>query len=239
MAVVGRPTSIETVAGLAEPVRRALYEYVSSVAPNGVSRDQAAAALAIGRSLAAFHLDKLIELRLLEAEYRRISGRTGPGAGRPAKIYRRTAGEVQVSIPAREYSLMAEFALEALSSPEGTTIRDLARAAARRFGEAQGEDARLRCGSQLRPGALVEAVRSRLGDHGFHPFDSAPGEIMLRNCPFHSLAHAHRSTVCSINLALQEGLVAGVGADLKASLEVAPGRCCVVFRDSGVSAPEE
>lgn len=36
------------------------------------------------RALAAFHLDRLVKAGLLETEYRRLSGRTGPGAGRPA-----------------------------------------------------------------------------------------------------------------------------------------------------------
>src|SRR5918911_20308 len=53
------------------------------------------------RDLAAFHLDKLVEAGLLEASFRRLGERRGPGAGRPAKLYRRGAGEVAASLPPR------------------------------------------------------------------------------------------------------------------------------------------
>src|SRR6476661_2344927 len=91
--------AIAAAAVLAEPVRRALYEHVADRdAP--VDRDEAAAATGIGRPLAAFHLDRLVAAGLLEVEYRRRSGRTGPGAGRPAKFYRRTRGlNVDLSLP--------------------------------------------------------------------------------------------------------------------------------------------
>jgi predicted ArsR family transcriptional regulator len=67
---------------LKDPVRRALYGHV--VAAGGeVSRDQAAEAAGVARSLAAFHLDKLVEAGLLEATFRRLGNRrgrrTGPG----------------------------------------------------------------------------------------------------------------------------------------------------------------
>ena len=76
------------VAALADPVRRRLYEHVVSRA-GAVGRDEAAAAAGIKRPLAAFHLDKLVAEGLLDVEYRRLTGKTGPGAGRPAKLYRR------------------------------------------------------------------------------------------------------------------------------------------------------
>src|SRR5579871_3156353 len=90
---------IESIAALDEPVRRRLYLYVAA---NGdSSRDDAARAAGISRSLAAFHLDKLVEEGLLEAVYRRLSGRSGPGAGRPSKLYRRSRREVHIDLPPR------------------------------------------------------------------------------------------------------------------------------------------
>src|SRR5690348_16767926 len=85
---------------LAEPTRRRLYEYVAG-RPDAVGRDQAAEELCLPRHAAKFHLDRLVEAGLLVTEFRRLSGRTGPGAGRPAKLYRRAAREVSVSVPAR------------------------------------------------------------------------------------------------------------------------------------------
>ena len=100
---------LDDLAALAEPVRRRLYEYVVAQ-PGAVDRDGAAGGLGIGRPLAAFHLDRLAEAGLLEVEYHRRSGRTGPGAGRPAKFYRRPAGrDIEVSLPPRRYGLVAEI----------------------------------------------------------------------------------------------------------------------------------
>ena len=79
---------VTSVAALAEPVRRELYQYVIAQ-PEPVSRDQAGEAAGIPRHTAKFHLDRLCDEGLLQAEYRRLSGRVGPGAGRPAKLYRR------------------------------------------------------------------------------------------------------------------------------------------------------
>src|SRR5258707_2181726 len=94
--------SVDAIGGLGEPVRRAIYEYaVGRGEP--VGRDEVANALGLGRTLAAFHLDRLAEAGLLEVSYARRSGRAGPGAGRPAKLYRRSAAEIEVSLPPRRY----------------------------------------------------------------------------------------------------------------------------------------
>src|SRR5438874_1639871 len=91
---------LAALALLDEPTRRRLYEYVSGHS-EPVGRDQAAAALGITRELAAFHLDRLVEAGLLDASYRRLSGRQGPGAGRPAKLYLRADRDLSVSFPER------------------------------------------------------------------------------------------------------------------------------------------
>ena len=100
------------LAALAEPVRRRLYDFVAG-AVEPVDRDEAAAGVGIARPLAAFHLDRLASAGLLDVVYRRRSGRTGPGAGRPAKFYLRAAGrEFGVSLPPRAYDLAAEILAE-------------------------------------------------------------------------------------------------------------------------------
>ena len=115
---------------LHHPVRRSLYRYVAGQ-PGEVSRDQAASAVGVQRSLAAFHLDNLVEGGLLEASYRRLNGRTGPGAGRPAKLYRRSERQYQVSLPPRQYELAAVLLAEALEA-EGSAAADAVVAVARR-----------------------------------------------------------------------------------------------------------
>ena len=105
--------ALEQLAALAEPVRRRLYQYVAS-RPAAVGRDEAANAVGVSRALAAFHLDRLVDDGLLVAEYRRLTGRTGPGAGRPAKLYRLSEHEVEVSLPPRDYRLAAGVFADAL-----------------------------------------------------------------------------------------------------------------------------
>src|SRR6266540_2246963 len=133
------------IALLGDPVRRSLYLHV--VDQRGeVSREQAARAVGISRPAAAFHLEKLVEEGLLEADYRRLSGRRGPGAGRPARVYRRAPRDVSVHIPPRDYELMARLLLRGLDRkhPEGAS--DRADQAAREFGLALGAEARQRAG---------------------------------------------------------------------------------------------
>lgn len=213
-----RIAGLESVGALTEPVRRALYDFVAA-AGEPVSRDTAASAVGVSRSLAAFHLDRLVETRLLAATYRRLTGRTGPGAGRPSKLYQRAAGEHAVTLPPRRYDLAAELLAQAVES--SAPARAALTAAARRTGA--GIAATATAGGKV--AAAVEALRAQ----GFEPREEA-GRIVLANCPFHAIAVTHTALVCGANLALIEALVSGLGcAELTARLEPAPGRCCVVL----------
>src|ERR1700729_1564531 len=103
---------LAAVSSLDDPVRRRLYDFVAG-------RDEAAGAAGIGRPLAAYHLDKLVELGLLTASYQRPPGRGGPGAGRPAKRYARSAAEFTVAVPPREYELAARLLAAAVEADQG------------------------------------------------------------------------------------------------------------------------
>ena len=221
--------TIDALALLEEPVRRALYEWAVA-AGRSVSRDEAATGVGVSRALAAFHLDRLVEGGLLVAEYRRLTGRTGPGAGRPAKLYARAPREVSVSLPERRYELAARLFAETIDRLAGDAPPPELRDGARRVGEDVGAAARLRAGP--RPGARRrrEALVATLGERGYEPYDAGGGEIRLRNCPFHALVEEHRGLVCGMNLALAEGLVDGLGDDaLHARLDPQPGSCCVAI----------
>src|SRR6185437_10558045 len=82
----GFDQQVDRIAALGEPIRRALYRYVITE-PNPVGREQAATAVGVPLHVAKFHLDKLEADGLLDSEYSRPPGRSGPGAGRPAKRY--------------------------------------------------------------------------------------------------------------------------------------------------------
>lgn len=190
---------------LADPLRRRLYECVAG-APDGVGRDAVAEAVGVSRSLAAFHLDKLVEAGLLVVSFRRLSGRTGPGAGRPAKVYRRAEGEHAVSVPPRAYDSAGRLLAEVL---ENAGLDRELQAAAKAVGAAQAEDA----------DDVLGALRAR----GYEPFWD--GEtVRLRNCPFHALASEFPALICGMNLALIEGLAPG---RCTPAMDPYPGGCCV------------
>jgi len=218
---------ISAISALNEPIRRNLYAYIVD-RPDAVGREEAAEAVGITRELAAFHLDKLLEEGLLDVEYRRISGRSGPGAGRPAKLYRPSGRHVQVSLPERRYDLAGRLMAEALEDPSGDPAGAVDRAA-RRYGQTLGAQARKHMGRRPSRDRLLETACVVLRDHGFEPV-KADNEILLRNCPFDSLAKEHVALVCGMNLALVEGLLEGLGAEgVNARLDPLPGRCCVAL----------
>jgi predicted ArsR family transcriptional regulator len=221
------------VAAVQDPLRLALYEYVAR-ATGPVSRDQAAEAMGISRESAAFHLDRLASEGLLDVEFRRLSGKQGPGAGRPAKLYRRSAREVQVSLPPRRYDVAARLFAEALAHPDpAAALTEIARA----YGESLGARAAQPKGRR-RAAQRAESAMSILKSYGYKPAIT-PEQITLRNCPFDALAQDHRDVVCEMNRALIGGLVAGLGAnDMTTVYQQRAGQCCVTI-DRHKGSPSE
>lgn len=225
---------VTTVAVLAEPVRRDLYQYVVSQR-HPVSRDQAAAATGVPRHTVKFHLDKLVAEGLLTVQYQRLTGRDGPGAGRPAKLYSRSAKELSVAVPDRQYALAGSVLAGAIdrSAATGAPVMDSVEAAASEvgaeLGRRAGEDA-----TSVEQDPL-QRTRDALVELGYEP-QTEDECIWLLNCPFHALAADHTALVCSMNLALLGSLTSETGGgELTAHLEPAPDRCCVVIQRSGGS----
>jgi predicted ArsR family transcriptional regulator len=218
------------LSGLGDPLRRALYRHV---AERGVpvSRDDAALAVGISRPLAAYHLDKLVDDGLLEARYQRRGGRQGPGAGRPAKHYVRAAGQIELSLPARDYAALAELLAGAVEAdPSGAAQAALNRAAGT-LGAQLGSEAARHTAADGNPDEVLAALRQTLADRGYEPYDDPDGAIRLRNCPFDRIAAHHRQLVCGTNLAMLQGLADHLDGDppVRAVLDPQPGRCCVVL----------
>src|SRR6185437_4322712 len=227
---------IGAVAALGEPARLALYTWVVEHGEGG--RDEAAKGTGISRALAAFHLDRLVAEGLLTATYRRRGGKTGPGAGRPAKLYARAPGEISLSLPERRYELAARLLARAVAKSPGTAAARAVEGAASAYGRALGHEARIRAGGRPSAAKLVAATLGLLAEQGFEPVRDANGTIRLRNCPFHALAMECRDLVCGMNLSLLRGVVRGLaGAGLTAVLDPQPDRCCVVLKTRRASAP--
>jgi predicted ArsR family transcriptional regulator len=220
---------IESVGALAEPSRRALYDHVS-MQRTAVSREQAAEAVGLPLHSVKFHLDRLVDEGLLEVEFRRLSGRQGPGAGRPSKLYRRARGEVSVSLPARQYDLAAAVLADAVGrgGRGHLTLDQAIDAAATDAGRALAVGAARPRG----PRAELRSVSELLARHGYEPSPTEDEtELELANCPFDRLAREHTDLVCGINLALVTGAVEALGCThVQTRLEPAPDLCCVRAR---------
>jgi predicted ArsR family transcriptional regulator len=265
-----REAGLAALSSLDDPVRRRLYDFVAG-RREPAGRDEAAAAAGIGRPLAAYHLDKLVELGLLTASYQRPPGRGGPGAGRPAKRYARSGAEFNVTVPPRDYELAARLLAVAVEADQGGACHSALSAAAREYGAGlgarpdpdagrgldaghgleagpdlgggpgRGAGSDMSAGSGTAGGGQSGAERAvaALEAHGFEPQQGDDGVIRLRNCPFRQLAADHRDLVCGMNLAMINGLVAGLGRDgeLRPALQPGPGHCCVII-DTGPAAGE-
>jgi predicted ArsR family transcriptional regulator len=221
---MSRPTDRDPLGDVASFVslgdgrRRRLYDYVVAQR-RPVGRDEAAEAVGIGRSLAAYHLDKLAEADLLDVVFARPPGKRGPGAGRPAKQYVRPERTLAAQTTARDYAFVAQLLAEAVDAagPEPA-------AAVREFARERGR----RVGATLASPAELEAA---LAARGYEPRRDPDGTLRLYNCPFHAVAATNPELVCGLNHAFVKGILDGAGAaDRIAELDPCTGRCCVAIR---------
>ncbi|MFI7677253.1 helix-turn-helix transcriptional regulator [Actinophytocola sp. NPDC049390] len=219
--VTGDP-AIRAVAALDDDLRRGMYAFIRA-ARRPVTRDEAAAAVGISRKLAAFHLDKLVDAGVLQADYRQVAGMRR--VGRAPKVYRPADTDISVSIPPRKHDLLAEILLDAATRDDPDAVRK----AAYDHGHRVGADERARS----RPGRLgteraLTLVAATMRRHGFEPVREPDTSVRLRTCPFHPMAATSPALVCGINHAFLSGLLDGLDAPtLTAELAPGGGECCV------------
>ncbi len=214
----------EAIGALADPVRLALYRFVVAQ-PEPVSRDQAAEAVGVPRHRARFHLERLAADGLLATSHARLTGRTGPGAGRPATLYRRAPREVSVSLPDREYELAGRLLSEAVAESvrTGGPVLDAVNRSFAAYGHAAGRAADPDGADPL------DATADVLAGHGYEPRRDGD-EVHLHNCPFHALAQAQTDLICHANLCLVAAVADEVAPErVEARLEPRTDRCCVVL----------
>ena len=219
-------SQVQGVGALAEPARRALYLYVVAQ-PDAVSRDQAAAGTRLPRHTAKFHLDKLVDEGLLTTEFRRLTGRRGPGAGRPSKLYKRSDRQVAVTLPERHYDVAGRILASALeqTARDETPVRDALEQAAKDAGRSLAEAAAPR--RRGRSADSLDEVADLLAARGYEPRREGD-TVVLANCPVHELAREHTQLICTMNLDVISAALDSLGhGDVEAQLAPAPGRCCV------------
>lgn len=216
------PSDVSGIAALAEPVRRDLFDFVAA-ARDAVSREQAAEGLGIPAHTAKFHLDRLVEEGLLTVEFKRLTGRTGPGSGRPAKLYRRSDRELAVSLPERHYDLLSRILARAVAeaSASGDDVSSVVARVARDEGTAWGESL------ELPDAAELERLATALAAGGYQPWIEDE-TLFVQNCPFHRVAQEQTALVCGLNVEFVSGVATGAGCSgLATRLDPGEDRCCV------------
>jgi predicted ArsR family transcriptional regulator len=223
-------SAASSLAALADPIRRRLYRFVMGE-PGAVSREQGAAGVGVPGHTAKFHLDRLVDDGLLDVEFRRLSGRTGPGAGRPAKLYRRSRRQIALSLPQRSYDLLSTILAQGVEQAvaEGTSMGDVTARVAHEEGQQLGTAA----AQEVPEGDELRRLAWSLQPYGYEP-RIADERMALENCPFDKVARDHTDLVCGLNVEFVGGVAAGLGCmGLSVSLEPSPGRCCVSARRAG------
>lgn len=189
---------LESVAALGDPVRRQMYQVLQRSA-EGLTRNQLADLTGLAASTLLFHLEKLVDAGLLNVEFRKLGERSGPGSGRPAKLYRLARDEVAASVPDRRYDLAAELMAAAID----TSIRD--NLAIEQALTKTAYDAGHRLGTE------AGSIHGVLDENGYEPYPDGDGGFLLHNCPFHRLSRSHTEVVCGLNGALLTGALEGSG----------------------------
>lgn len=202
---------------LDDPARRAAYLAVRT-AGHPLTRAEVANEVGISAKLAAFHLEKLLSEGFLQATYDRDEGSVA--VGHPAKRYRPTGLELEVSIPPRRYDLAAEILAEALEAESADPPLESLTEVASEYGRQVGRRTRARSGSTR--------LLTALNVIGYEPATSGD-EVVLRNCPFRHVAQARPEIICEMNLAFIAGVLVGTQSRSRhAVLSPSAERCCVV-----------
>jgi predicted ArsR family transcriptional regulator len=158
--------------------------------PQPVTADEVAVAQRIHRNVARGRLERLAEAGLLMASFERRTGRTGPGAGRPAKTYRVAPELIAIEFPRRRYEQLIGLFVDAL--PERAR-RDRIHEVGIAFGRELAREARLRSAKTFR--TALSRVCAALGGLGYQAtVAEVTGEravITTATCPLRPLVRAH------------------------------------------------
>lgn len=215
---------VKGVASLENPLSRHTYQLVTD--RGWLSRDQVAQALELARSVATFHLEKLVDSGLLKVRYQRLSGKSGPGAGRPTKLYGRADREFDISLPPRQYDLAGSLLADAITraDSDGMAIGEAVAQVARESGQLAGAQNPQQQDGSAPYMALIEV----LAQNGYEP-KMQGRQITMQNCPFDNLAEQYRDLICRMNFEFIAGVVEGAGESERYTPRLAPeaGYCCV------------
>ena len=182
------------ISALQDPTRRANPCSTSTHEPERTTAE-VAAAVGVHRTVAHAHLERLVALGYLISSQRRGT------AGKPAKLYRITEREIELSYPIRRFARLAALLAHALhESPDGIGI-------AREAGRGHGA-------SMVTKPPLTESVLREL-----IPLEAeyvmSDGDVVARNCIFRQACEQAQDIVCRLHAGILEGAFRKAGLDLR------------------------
>jgi predicted ArsR family transcriptional regulator len=187
----------------ASELREALLYVRGSSEP--VTADDAAEVLGVHRSVARGRLERLLSAGLLEMSFARRSGRTGPGAGRPAKLYSPAPEAQALEVPPRH---LPELVARLLDQVPAEGHEQALRSAGEDFGRDLARAAGLRPRARVTDG--LERVCAAVRSLGFHAvLDRVEGDtavISTPTCPLRPLV-TERPEAALIDRGMWAGLV--------------------------------
>ncbi len=179
---------MDALQGIAHPELREVVLFARAQ-PQPITADDVAGRFAVHRSVARSRLDRLAEAGLLTVAFERRTGRSGPGAGRPAKIYSVPPETAALEFPDRHYDRLLSRLVTALpASDRDQALGDVGAGFAR---DLAGETPP----TAADPRAAAERACEVLGRLGFQAFVDEASEqrvtITTPTCPLRPLVVAN------------------------------------------------
>ena len=201
----------DLTSSLGDPTRRGIYITVRE-APEPATASQIAELFSIHPNVARHHLDRLAEDGYLEVTRRRPDGKSGPGAGRPAKCYTATAKEIDLHFPARRYDLLSELLVRVIERIDPGNLADIAADIGREYGSEIASE--IGAPSESGFDTAVKAVALAMTGMGFATdSDADTRRLLTSHCPFADTAIKHPEVVCSLDRGIVSGLMEGLSPD--------------------------
>jgi predicted ArsR family transcriptional regulator len=209
---------MDHLAAVGDPeLREALLFARSHARP--VTADELARETGLHRNVARSRLERLVEAGLLAISYERRTGRSGPGAGRPAKTYSVVPQLESIEFPADQKEPVAALLVDALVARAGD---EPLREVGVEYGLALARAARLRPAKRLETGfeRVCDAVR-RLGyQASLEHADEHGAVIATPTCPLRPLVRARPEAV-----EIDRGMWAGLASCALEGVEIGEVRC--------------
>ncbi|GBD83663.1 helix-turn-helix domain protein [bacterium BMS3Abin02] len=204
-------------ATLGDPTRRSIYLRVRS-SPEPLTATLVANEFGIHPNVARHHLDRLTEEGYLEVTRRRPTGKTGPGAGRPAKCYAATLKEIDLQFPTRRYDLLIDLLVRIVLHLAPGDGLQIALEIGRDFGRELASGITTTGDGDL--AASLETVASLMQKEGFEIIADPAGEKLLtEHCPFSAGKFEHPEVLCSLDRGIMTGIFEIVDPQRAAALE--------------------